>query len=172
MDAMRGRGQRGGISPSQKKPQSGSTNAARFGGNVMVHRTDVAGSVGCSIIGQAKPGHERICHASNGVLREDRACIEKSYFSEIDIYPGSYLYQSLTTLGSTKCGRRFMTAIPSVHAICVDALGPIKRRHRKYCKGRDNNAAQQNTTAQGGFIRWLFMHDISVAAPRWRWLPY
>src|SRR5229473_3798785 len=41
----------------------------------------------------------------------------------------------------------------------------------EHCKGRDDNAVQQ-TYSTGGY-RWLFiMHDISEAAPRWRWQPY
>ena len=38
-----------------------------FGGHVMVHRTDIAGSVGCSM-GQVSPGDHGICrHAPNGI---------------------------------------------------------------------------------------------------------
>jgi hypothetical protein len=38
-----------------------------LGGHVMVHRTDIAGSVGCSM-GQVSPGDDGICrHAPNGI---------------------------------------------------------------------------------------------------------
>jgi hypothetical protein len=50
-----------------KKQQSGSTNTGASGGYVMVHRTDVAGSVGCSM-GQISPGYDGLCqHAPNGI---------------------------------------------------------------------------------------------------------
>jgi hypothetical protein len=29
--------------------------------------------------------------------------------------------------GGEKCSRAFLTALPSVHAICVEILGPMKR---------------------------------------------
>jgi hypothetical protein len=50
-----------------KKQQSGSTNTGASGGRVMVHRTDIAGSVGGSM-GQVSPGDDGICrHAPNGI---------------------------------------------------------------------------------------------------------
>jgi hypothetical protein len=50
-----------------KKQQSGSTNTGASGGFVMVHRTDIAGSVGCSM-GQINPGDDGLCrHAPNGI---------------------------------------------------------------------------------------------------------
>jgi hypothetical protein len=49
-----------------KKQQSGSTNTGASGGHVMVHRTDIAGSVGLGM-GQVSPGDHGICrHAANG----------------------------------------------------------------------------------------------------------
>jgi hypothetical protein len=50
-----------------KKQQSGSNNTGASGGRVMVQRTDIAGSIGCSM-GQVSPGDDGMCrHAPNGI---------------------------------------------------------------------------------------------------------
>jgi hypothetical protein len=46
------------------------------------------------------------------------ALIEKSHFSETPAH--SYC-------GGKECSRLFMTAVPSVHTIYVETLGPMKR---------------------------------------------
>jgi hypothetical protein len=95
----------------QKKPQSGLTNAARFGGYVMVHRTDIAGSVGCSI-GQVKPGHDRIRgHAPNGALRLKHHLPRSS----VDCCFGGEAHRHL-----------LMKRSPSVHPIDAAKLCPIR----------------------------------------------
>jgi hypothetical protein len=78
----------------------------------MVHRTDIAGSVGCSM-GQVSPGDAGICrHATKNVL------IEKSHLPETSAY---------SSFGGKKCSRLFMTAVRSVHGIYVETLVPMKR---------------------------------------------
>ena len=78
----------------------------------MVQRTDIAGSVGCSS-GQVNLGDDGISrHAPSGTL------------FEILIIPETSAY---SYFGGEKCSRRFLTALPSVHAICVETLGPMKR---------------------------------------------
>jgi len=100
----------------------------------MVHRTDIAGSVGCGK-GQARSGPDRIRgHAPNAALGMNGALIEKNPFSEVS---------ARSCFGGTKCSRRFMTAIPSVHAVEVDARGPVKPDHQEHRKGRDGNAIGQ-----------------------------
>jgi len=82
------------------------------GGHVMVHRTDIAGSVGC-IIERVNPGDDgRRRHAPNAAL------IEKKSFTETAAY---------SSFGGKKCSRLFMTAVPSVHAVYVEMGGPMKR---------------------------------------------
>jgi hypothetical protein len=94
-----------------KKQQSGSTNAGAIGDHVMVHCTDVAGRVGCSM-GQAKPGDDGICcHAPNGAL------LEKSHLPKISA--SSYF-------DGKKCSHLLMAAVPSVHAVYVETLGSMK----------------------------------------------
>jgi hypothetical protein len=76
----------------------------------MVHRTDFAGSVGCST-GQPISGDDgRRRHEPSGALP--------------GLFPktSSYFYP-----GGKKCSRLFMTAVPSVPAIYVETLGPMKR---------------------------------------------
>jgi hypothetical protein len=93
---------------SQKKPQSGSTNAARFGGHVMVHCTDSAGSVGCSI---GQPGHDRMRrHAPSDALSENH-----------------YLPRSSADCVFGRKRRRppFLKAAPSVHPIDAAILFPV-----------------------------------------------
>ena len=76
----------------------------------MVHRTDVAGSIGCSM-GQISPGTDGMCrHAPHGAL------LEKSHFPE----PLSH-----SCVGGNNGCRLFMTAVPSVHAILCG--GPMRR---------------------------------------------
>ena len=100
----------------------------------MVHRTDIAGSVGCDR-GQVRSGPDRMRgHAAKAALGINGALIEKSPFSEVS---------ARSCFGGTKCSRRFMTAIPSVHAVDVDARGPVKRHYQKHHKGRDGNAIGQ-----------------------------
>jgi hypothetical protein len=72
----------------------------------MVHRTDIAGWVGCSM-GQVSSGDGRMCHPPNG------APIEKFHLPE----PPPVFHFG----GKTRC-RFFVTAVPSVHAIGAEAL--------------------------------------------------
>src|SRR6187401_3428389 len=86
----------------------------------MVHRTDIAGSVGCGR-GQVRSSPDRMRgHAAKAALGINGALIEKSPFSEVS---------ARSCFGGTKCSRRFMTAIPSFHAVDVDARGPVKRHY-------------------------------------------
>ena len=76
----------------------------------MVHCTDIAGSVGCSI-GQLKLGHDRICrHAPNGALSENH-----------------HLPSASADCGFGGEGRRhpFMTAAPSADPIDAVILFPV-----------------------------------------------
>ena len=76
----------------------------------MVHCTGIAGSVGCSM-GQVNSGDGGACrHAPNGVP------IQK-LFTETSAYP---------CFAGKKCCL-LVTAVPSVHAIYVETLGPMKR---------------------------------------------
>jgi hypothetical protein len=84
----------------------------------MVHCTDIAGSVGCSI-GQVKPGDERICcHAPNEALSE-KSCLPR--FAADGCFDGN------------GCRHPLMKQAPSVHPIdaarlCLIRFGPIERR--------------------------------------------
>jgi hypothetical protein len=122
--ATRSRGARTLGVPLQR-PQSGFSYAARFGRNVMVHRTDIAGSVGCR--GQVKSGPEHLCR------RVPNRALTESRFSETGIH---------SCHGGTKCSRRFMRAIPSVQAVYVDRGWPDQAPTSEHCKGRDDNAIQ------------------------------
>jgi hypothetical protein len=73
----------------------------------MVHRTDIAGWVGCSM-GQSEP--RRWQHVPSTERRPDR----KIHLPE----PPPVFCVG----GNTRC-RLFMTAVPSVHAIHAEALG-------------------------------------------------
>src|ERR1700694_2700959 len=53
--------------------------------------------------------------------------------------------------------------------LCRDPW-PDEALTSEHCKGRDDNAVQQRYS-KGGY-RWLFMDDISEAAPCWRWRSY
>jgi hypothetical protein len=78
----------------------------------MMHRTDIAGSIGCSM-GQANPVDDGICrHAPNGAL------IRKIFCRNLCL-SGIRRQEVLSS--------SLMTAVPSVHAIYVETLGPIKR---------------------------------------------
>jgi hypothetical protein len=100
---------------STKKQQSGSSNPETSGGRVMVHRTDIAGSVGWSM-GQSSPGDDGRCrHAWNGapvMVPSSKSHLPKN--------------SATSYFGGKKCGRLFMTAVLSVHAIYVETLGPMK----------------------------------------------
>ena len=105
----------------------------------MVHRTDIAGSVG-SGIGQVNPDLGRTRRrAPIGALGISGGFIEKNHFPEIYTH---------SCFGGMRRSRRFMTAIPSVHAVDVDAPGQVdrhhvKRHHQEHCGGRDGNAIEQ-----------------------------
>jgi hypothetical protein len=119
----------------------------------MVQRTDIAGNVRCSM-GQVSPGDSGLCrHAPNGAL------IETSHLSEP---------LTVAHFGGNNNRRLFMTAVgPS--DLCGDP--PDEALTPEHCRGRDDNSARQ-TNQQREDYKWLFVHDISAAAPRWRWLPY
>jgi hypothetical protein len=90
---------------STKKQQSGPTNGRRIEGYVMVQRTDIAGSIRCSM-GPVSPGKD-------GTRRHaPSALLEKSHLPPLPI---SYS-------DGKNCCRLFMTAVPSVHAIYVENL--------------------------------------------------
>ena len=79
----------------------------------MVHRTDIAGSVGCSR-GQVNPGNDGICrHAPSGALIEETVFYRKSL--------------PLRTSTARSAAVSSLTALPLVHAIYVETLGPMKR---------------------------------------------
>jgi len=122
----------------------------------MKHRTDTAGTVGCRM-GQLPPGNDGMRrHRSNFALIEKNS--SKNHPPEASAY---------SLFGGTKCNRRFMTAIPSAHAVYVDAPGPIKRRHHNTAKLA--TTSRSNKHDRTGRYEWLFMHDILLVAPRWRW---
>jgi hypothetical protein len=112
-----------------KKQQSGTTNAGGVGGHVMVHRTDIAGSVGCSIMGQVNPGDDGMCrHAPNVVLIQKKV-----------IYRNRCLFVL-----------RRQEVQPSLHdgssvgpsSLCRDRW-PDEALTLGHCKGRDDNAVEQ-----------------------------
>ena len=81
----------------------------------MVHCIDIAGRVGC-VMGQVNPGGDGMRRHHQAPHRD--APIEKSHLPENAAY--SYF-------GGKKRSRLFMMAVPSVHAVCVETLGPMKR---------------------------------------------
>ena len=82
----------------------------------MVHCIDITGSVGC-VMGQVNPddGGMRRQHQ---MAPHHEASVEKSHLPETAAH--SYF-------GGKKRSRHVMMAVPSVHAICVETLGPMKR---------------------------------------------
>jgi len=87
----------------------------------MVHRTDIAASVGC--MGQGRSGLDHFCrHAPDGALSEKKA----------------HLSETCTC----SCSRRFMTVIP-VHAVQCRRAWPDQASTPKHCKTRDDIAVQQ-----------------------------
>jgi hypothetical protein len=76
----------------------------------MVHRTDFAGSVGCSI-GSQSPA--MTVYAAVNLTAPSQVSFQKPL---PNFYPGG-----------KKCSRLFVTAVPSVPAIYVETLGPMKR---------------------------------------------
>jgi len=91
----------------------------------MVHRTDIAGSVGCRRPAKSGPGH--LCR------RDPSRALVETRFSETGLH---------SRLDGTNCSRRFMMAIPSVQAVNVDRGWPDQAPTSEHCKGRDDNAIQ------------------------------
>jgi hypothetical protein len=82
----------------------------------MVHRTDIAGTVGCSR-GRVDHGDDGSCrHAPSGALV--RVLSSKEVIYRIPATP---------YFDGEKCSRVFLTALPSVHAIYVETVGPMRR---------------------------------------------
>jgi hypothetical protein len=103
---------------------------------------------------------------SDAWVREDPALIT---YAVMHLTAALSEKSHLSETCACSCSRRFMTAIP-VHAVQFDAPGPVKRRHQNTAKPATTSRSNKHDSKGGK--QWLFVHDISVAAPRWRWPPY